>query len=189
MFAQSLADFRLMIVPGLHGSGPDHWQTRWETRMPHAQRVEQEQWDVPELETWSKQLARELNQSGKPALLIAHSFGCLTSVHRARLDSSRIAGALLVAPADPVKFGVAAQLNNVRLPFPAVVIGSTDDPWMSGERAAYWADQWHAGFINAGALGHINADSGLGDWEYGLDQLTRLAELARLAEAERIAVN
>lgn len=189
MLANLFADFRLLMVPGLHGSGPNHWQSRWEKQLPHAQRVEQDQWDVPDLEVWSKRLARELQQSGKPALLIAHSFGCLASVHRAKLDASRIAGALLVAPADPVKFGVAAQLSNVSLTFPAVVIGSTDDPWMRSERAAHWARQWHAGFVNAGALGHINADSGLGDWRYGLDQLTRLAGLARLAEAERIAVS
>jgi predicted alpha/beta hydrolase family esterase len=189
MPANLFADFRLLTVPGLHGSGPEHWQSRWEIQLPQVRRVEQEHWDVPELEVWSKRLAQELRQSSKPALLIAHSFGCLTTVHRARFDASRIAGALLVAPADPVKFGVAAQLSNVRLAFPAVVIGSTDDPWMSSERAAHWARQWQAGFVNAGALGHINADSGLGDWQYGLDQLSRLAGLARLAEAERIAVN
>lgn len=189
MPATQLADFRLLTVPGLHGSGPEHWQSRWERRLPHAHRVEQEHWDSPDLEAWSARLARDLRQSVKPALLIAHSFGCLASVHRAGLDASRIAGALLVAPADPVKFGVAAKVTNVRLPFPAIVVGSTDDPWMTGERAAFWAHEWRAGFINAGALGHINADSGLGDWEYGLEQLLRLAQLARLAKTEAAAAS
>jgi predicted alpha/beta hydrolase family esterase len=169
-----LQGFRVLVVPGLYNSGPEHWQTRWQRLHPGFERVEQANWDVPDLDVWSERLAAELNKSSMPTVIVAHSFGCLTSVHRVGQNSSNIAGALLVAPADPQKFGLAERLHPVRLPMPSIVIGSTNDPWMTGSRAAYWADCWGSDFFNAGPLGHINAESGLGDWRFGLFCLQQL---------------
>jgi len=200
-----LSDFRVLVVPGLHGSGPEHWQSRWQRLYPAFERVEQAYWDVPELPVWSGRLQEVLRQPARsgqrtslsaphqerdtpanqqPTLIVAHSFGCLTTVHGAAMDAGNIAGALLVAPADPEKFKVAAQVRH-RLPFPALVIGSDNDPWMSAERAAHWAGEWGAGFINAGALGHINADTGLGDWLDGQSLLQQLLRNVSAAEAGR----
>jgi predicted alpha/beta hydrolase family esterase len=39
------SDADLLIVPGLGGSGPDHWQTRWEQKLSTARRVEQSDWE------------------------------------------------------------------------------------------------------------------------------------------------
>ena len=171
-----MADHRVLVVPGLHGSGPGHWQSRWERLYPGFERVHQDHWDQPDLPRWSQRLGQVLAQSSQPVVLVAHSFGCLTAVHRAAAlaqDISPIVGALLVAPADPDKFDVSAAVR-YRLPFPAVVVGSRDDPWMSAPRARKWADQWGARFVDAGALGHINADSGLGDWVEGQQLLLDL---------------
>jgi predicted alpha/beta hydrolase family esterase len=172
-----LSDFRILVVPGLHNSGPGHWQTRWEERHPAFVRVEQWHWDRPQLAAWSAQVGHMLRRSKRPTLLVAHSFGCLASVHRAALGASSLVGALLVAPADPRKFGVEHALPDEPLPIPSVVIGSGDDPWMPAGRAREWAGRWGSEFVDAGMLGHINADSGLGDWPFGLAQLARLAEL------------
>ena len=172
------ADFRVLVVPGLHGSGPGHWQTRWEHLFPRFERVMQRDWDVPDLVEWSGRLGDELRKSDRPTLLVAHSFGCLASVHRASLGVRNLAGTLLVAPADPVKFGVEDALRDVVLPCPSILIGSRDDPWMTKERAAGWAAQWESEFVDVGALGHINADSGLGDWTFGQTLLVRLAAAA-----------
>ncbi|HKU44709.1 MAG TPA: alpha/beta hydrolase, partial [Polyangiales bacterium] len=38
----SLSD--VLIIPGLGGSGPQHWQTRWE-QLHGYRRVEQREWD------------------------------------------------------------------------------------------------------------------------------------------------
>ena len=183
-----LADFRILTVPGLNSSGPDHWQTRWERFFPAIERVEQAQWDNPELAVWSSRLDQVLRRSARPTLIVAHSFGCLTTVHRAALGAPNLMGALLVAPADPEKFGVTELLRDAALPCPAVVVGSTDDHWMEVDRAAAYADQWGAEFINAGAAGHINAESDLGDWMFGLVQLQRLV-VAAGAYQSRLAVS
>lgn len=175
-------DERVLVLPGLHGSGTLHWQSRWEALHPSFERVEQDDWSVPDLRRWSARLQQRLQEADRPTLLIAHSFGCLTVVHAMQqiADSTNpVVGALLVAPADPEKFGVAHVVRDARLSFPAVVIGSTNDPWMNAARASYWADAWACGFLNAGALGHINADSDLGDWPQGWQQFERVQAMAR----------
>lgn len=176
-----LSEFRVLVAPGLDDSGPEHWQSRWQRLYPAFERVRQDDWQQPDLPRWSERLAEVLAQQARPTLIVAHSFGCLTTVHRAAALLARqgsaapIAAALLVAPADPDKFGVSEAVRQ-RLPFPARVIGSDNDPWMSAARARYWAEVWGAQFHNAGARGHINADSGLGDWTEGQQWLLELLE-------------
>lgn len=173
----ALSSFRVLVVPGLYNSGPLHWQSRWQRLYPSFERVEQAHWDAPVLEVWSERLQQQLRQSEQPVLAIAHSFGCLTTVHSALSEIPNLAGALLVAPADPDKFDVSAAVNG-RLPIPSIVVGSLNDPWMESRRARHWAKIWGAEFIDAGALGHINAESNLGDWLYGQSLLQRLVALS-----------
>ncbi len=92
----------ILTVPGLAGSGPDHWQTLWERKFPTTfRRVEQENWDLPDCETWVEKLNDEIQKTDKPTYLVAHSLGCITVVHWANQFVNRnILGALLVAPAD-----------------------------------------------------------------------------------------
>jgi predicted alpha/beta hydrolase family esterase len=42
---------RTLIVPGLNGSGPGHWQTLWEEKYGYK-RVEQRDWEKPDLLEW-----------------------------------------------------------------------------------------------------------------------------------------
>ncbi|MEV4779755.1 RBBP9/YdeN family alpha/beta hydrolase [Burkholderia sp. LMU1-1-1.1] len=170
------ADFRVLIAPGLHNSGPDHWQSRWQRLFPAFERVEQEDWEAPDLARWSARVDRLRHTRTKlddprPILIVAHSFGSLATVHSVARDPSGVAGVLLVAPADPDKFDVADQLPKLALPVPSIMIGSTNDPWMAAPRAALWAERWRSQFIDGGRLGHINAESGLGDWPEGLQIL------------------
>lgn len=171
-------EFQVIIVPGLHNSGPGHWQTRWQQRHSEFVRVRQDDWDHPYLPAWSAQLDLLRRADPRPALLIAHSFGCLTAAHSIARDSRGVAGALLVAPADPDKFGVVNLLPALALDCPTIMVSSANDPWMTAGKAALWARRWGSELIEAGPLGHINAESGLGDWQKGLDYLHDLAELA-----------
>ena len=175
----TLSSFRVLVAPGLYNSGPLHWQSRWQRLYPAFERVEQEKWDAPVLEVWSQRLQHQLRQSEQPTLVIAHSFGCLTTVHAALTDIPNLAGALLVAPADPDKFDVSQAVRG-QLPVPAIVVGSLNDPWMESSRARQWAQTWGADYVDAGALGHINAESNLGDWLYGQSLLQRLVQQTSL---------
>jgi predicted alpha/beta hydrolase family esterase len=173
-----LSKFRVLVAPGLHGSGPEHWQSRWQRLYPSFERVEQDHWDQPDLAGWSARVSRVRQRDRRPALIVAHSFGTLATVHSVARDPAHVAGVLLVAPADPDKFGVAAQLPVTRLPCPSILLASSNDPWMTAGHAALWAGRWGSEYINLGALGHINAESGLGDWLVGQRLLQKLAEQA-----------
>ena len=107
MALRSFSDYRVLIVPGLHNSGPGHWQSRWQRLYPQFERVEQDDWEKPDLAAWS-----------------------------ARLDRAR---------------------------------------------------RWNCKYIDGGALGHINAESGLGDWVYGQAQLQTLFDLAQSSTRHRHA--
>jgi predicted alpha/beta hydrolase family esterase len=173
-----LARFRVLIAPGLHNSGPDHWQSRWQRLFPAFERVQQDDWEAPDLSRWSARVDQVRRRDNRPTLVVAHSFGSLATVHSLARDPAGIAGVLMVAPADPDKFNVAALLPRHELPVPTIMVGSTNDPWMAAPRAELWARRWRSRFINGGPLGHINAESGLGDWPEGLETLYFLAEKA-----------
>lgn len=87
---------------------------------------------------------------------------------------------MLVAPPDPTipAFpGTATGFETVSsdpLRFPSLVVASSDDSFGSIAYARRCADDWGSAFVDAGAIGHINADSGLGDWPVGLDLLEGL---------------
>ncbi|CAG2127051.1 hypothetical protein LMG31506_00304 [Cupriavidus yeoncheonensis] len=171
---------QVLTVPGLHGSGPGHWQSRWEQRFPDWQRVEQHDWSRPSLTLWAERVSegvmRAQRVAARGAVLVAHSFGCMATLRQAALDPAGIAGALLVAPADPDKFGVAHLLPTYRLPFPTILVASRNDPWMPQRTAFSWGTLWGSELVDAGCLGHINADSGLGEWGEGLALLGTLVQ-------------
>jgi predicted alpha/beta hydrolase family esterase len=178
----------LLIVPGLNGSGPAHWQTRWESLYPRAMRVAQRDWDHPECAEWRSTLEGAIAAAPEPVVLVAHSLGCALVAHLASHPvAARISAALLVAPADvdspactPAETRSFAPMPTAPLPFAATVVASEDDPYVSLARARHFAASWKATFVDAGRKGHLNADSGLGDWPEGRRHLEALLAGARL---------
>jgi len=113
---------RVLIVPGLHNSGPNHWQTWLERKHPQYCRVNQRNWDDPSLDEWVDNLEKAIQKSSEPIVIVAHSFGCLVAARAALRPNLPIRGALLVAPASPSRFGVVDAMPYKRLPFPSVVL-------------------------------------------------------------------
>jgi uncharacterized protein len=177
-----------LIVPGLYGSGVDHWQSWFETQVPDCVRVVQGDWSTPDLPRWSAKLRRDLNRSPGRVWIVAHSFGCLAAVDVAADSSERIAGMMLVAPADPARFGLRNIISRDVLGVHSIVVASTNDRWMSIDNAAAWAEAWGSELIDLGAVGHINVSSGHGPWPRGLDIYRSLrGQAARKAIARHSA--
>jgi hypothetical protein len=44
---------RVLIIPGLGDSGPEHWQTWLASQYKGSRRVVQPDWQAPDLDTWS----------------------------------------------------------------------------------------------------------------------------------------
>jgi predicted alpha/beta hydrolase family esterase len=171
---------RLVVVPGLHGSGADHWQGWLLAQIDGAVRVEQDDWGVPDLDRWADRVAATIAALGPgPHVVAAHSFGCLATVRATLRDPSLdVARALLVAPADPQRFAAAPALPQSRLAFSSSVVASDNDPWMPAASAHAWALRWGSDWINLGNAGHINVDSGYGPFtlarEWAAAALNRL---------------
>jgi predicted alpha/beta hydrolase family esterase len=155
---------RVLIIPGLHDSGPAHWQTWLQGLYRDARRVTQRDPSKPELERWADRIQRTLDVAGDGEwLAVAHSFGCLALArHLADRPDSPIREALFVAPAEPDKFALAEALPQQRLPRRSRLIASSNDPWMSAISAARWAHRWGSSYSNLGPVGHINAEAGFG---------------------------
>ncbi len=171
----------VLILPGWQNSGPAHWQSRWE--MAHGyRRVDQHDWMTPQRGDWMARLEDVVLAADGPVVLVAHSLGCmLTAAWAAHSkNSARVRGALLVAPGDPEREELQGLLPSwspvvrQRLPFLGILVGSRDDPYCTFERAQGFAADWGARFIDLGNAGHINADSGLGDWPQGHAWLAEL---------------
>ncbi len=171
----------VLLVPGLHDSGPGHWQTLWQRENPGFLRVVQPDFEAPELDRWAAVIACAIDGAGAPPIVVAHSFGCLATIRAVQVHRRALAGALLVAPADPDHFGVRSSLPSARLPFPSTLVGSTDDPWLKFVKAGALAAQWGSRFEGCANVGHINADSGLGAWPDGFALLRDVAERAAAA--------
>lgn len=175
-------DHIYLIIPGYGGSGPDHWQSRWQLRDPHFRRVEQRDWWNPVCEEWMATLEQAVATSGPRTVLVAHSLGCGLVAHWAAHTRLRIRAAMLVAPPDPE--GPAAELNiqgfvpvpDLPLAFPSLVVASSNDPYSSLEHARGAATRWGSRWHNIGACGHINSDSSLGEWGEGQALLRSLVD-------------
>lgn len=185
---------RFLIVPGFHGSGPDHWQSWLEQQVPNSTRITGIDFEQPVLAQWAARIREELAQAREPLWLIAHSFGSLAAVVAAADRPEHIAQLILVAPADPDRFdcmglkqerslaierftlGKALPLRPLQVN--GLVIASRDDPWLPYEKAAALASAWQLDLHDAGAAGHINADTGYGAWPALLTLLRKHSRLS-----------
>ena len=173
----------VLLLPGWQDSGPEHWQSRWE-RLYGDRRVQQHDWLRPLRGDWSVQLEEAVLAAEAPVLLAAHSLGCILVAAWAAhsRNTAKVRGALLVAPGDLEREDLRelipgwAPIVRQRLPFPATLIAADDDPYCDATRSRGMAADWGARYIDAGAGGHLNAESGLGDWPEGralLDELLK----------------
>jgi predicted alpha/beta hydrolase family esterase len=169
---------KFITLPGIGGSGAEHWQTLWESTDARFERFQPSNWDVPDLDDWIAALDRTVASAREPVVLLAHSLACLLVAHWAQRSKRSVAGAFLVSVPDPnsAKFPVAASAFKAAPPaglrFPALMVASTDDPYGTIEYARLRASQWLSNLVEVGALGHINAESGVGDWPQGRILLT-----------------
>jgi predicted alpha/beta hydrolase family esterase len=178
------SDADILMVPGWNGSGPDHWQSRWERNLKTARRVEQDNWERPDKDRWVGNIIRAVATSSRPAVLVAHSLGAHAVAHAAeKLPQGAVSGAFLVAPPDldkpetfPAELGQSwpehgfgfGRSPTRRLSFPSLLLASTDDPFCCVERARELAAAWGSGLIEIGPAGHVNAASGHGPWPDGV---------------------
>jgi predicted alpha/beta hydrolase family esterase len=183
-----------LILHGLEGSGPEHWQTWLAERLrergltvaypslPDA--------DHPRLDRWLDALHAELDRlPAAETTVLCHSLGSLLWLHHAaRSPRARVTRALLVSPPQPdvddpqspgfrpvplEAAGVAAAALETRL------VCSTDDPWCPPETSRRIAEAIGVEVDWLENAGHVNTDAGYGAWpaveEWAVGARARLA--------------
>lgn len=167
----------VIIVPGWRDSGAGHWQSLWAERLPGAIRITQDDWITPTRQAWVGALARQIDQAPGPVVIAAHSLGCIATTYLPAETVARIQGALLVAPADPERRAILNDFSPVpfaRLPYRSIVVSSSNDPYCPVRLAGAYARAWGSEFVRLQNAGHINIESGHGEWPLGLALLQSL---------------
>ena len=171
---------KIMILPGLGNSGDAHWQTLWEKQFGFI-RIQQKEWDTPVCSDWIETVNKEITeQDAANVILVGHSLACSTVAFWAKRFDRKVKGALLVAPSDtegraypPGTTGFKPMPLNV-IPFPTLTITSSNDEYVTLDRAQQFAKAWNSRLVNIGDAGHINVAAGFGPWPGGLEFLKLL---------------
>jgi predicted alpha/beta hydrolase family esterase len=168
-------NYTLLIVPGLGDSQKEHWQNYWLAKYENSQKVTQNDWDRPILSDWLQNLNAAIAAVDGKIIVVAHSLAVSLVAHWSmKNNTQKIAGALLVAAADvdshshtPKETWNFSPIPISKLDYPSIVVTSSNDPYISVERAQFLAEQWGSAFVNIGPKGHLNSDSQLEYWEEG----------------------
>ncbi len=168
----------MLTVPGWGNSGPDQWQTLWERDRPDMRRVEQDDWERPDRAAWVARLDAVVREQAAPVVLVGHSLGAVAAaVWACEHAPGGVAGLFLVAPADTEAPDAIAPVRAFGpmpvgpLPVPSVVVASTDDPYLSLDRATALAAAWGSELHVVPGGGHLNTASGHGPWPEGRQML------------------
>jgi predicted alpha/beta hydrolase family esterase len=167
----------IVIIPGWRDSGPGHWQSLWADRIQGAVRVQQDDWISPVRSAWVRSIAQTILAQPGEVVVVAHSLGCIATTHLPPEAVERIQGALLVAPADPERRAALADFAPVpyqRLAYRSVLVASSNDPYCPVRLAGAYARAWDSELVRIQDGGHINLESGHGDWPLGLALLQSL---------------
>lgn len=184
-------DFDFLALPGRGNSGPDHWMSQWCRVFANSSRVLQAEWERPDPADWIARVNTAIEHAPRRVVILAHSLAVATTVKwAAKADPhllKKVAAAFLVSATnvedpDP-SFDLVrpfAPMPLQKLPFPAMVVASRNDPRVTFDRATFCASAWGAELADAGDLGHMGNEARLGLWPDGLLLLGRLLGKANL---------
>ena len=184
-----------VIVPGVGGSEHDHWQSWLQRQLKSCSRVQQQDWNNPVLHEWIEQFVKTVQAIQEPIQIVAHSFGCLTTVAALAQHpelNQNIKNLVLVAPANPARFGDAGfaresqndyqqYFHQLKLQVPTQMIISENDPWLNFQDALQLAKAWKIRPKNLGQVGHINVASGFGPFPEIYDFLISASVLKNIS--------
>ncbi|MCG8494096.1 MAG: alpha/beta fold hydrolase [Sneathiellales bacterium] len=177
---------KIIMLPGLGGSSPDHWQSLWHKKEDNSEMIDVSDWNAPNLNEWLDAIDNVVTRTEEPFVFVAHSLGCALAakwVTSSSKNLSRLKGILMVAPADIDDEALAPEKVRHFSPMPmknlgckVITVASSTDPYVSPARASEFTSAWNGSIVNIGDKGHINSSSGLGQWDDGrtiLDELLR----------------
>lgn len=178
-----IAEADILVLPGAGTIDASHWQSRWAERFSTGRIVRPDDPGRPKLQDWTAHIQQQIVMSTRPVVLIAHGLAVSAVVHAAQhLVDTKVRGAFLVSPPDhegdelPATARGFGHVPRDPLPFPSLLVVSSNDPLCSIERAVDMATCWGSELHIAANAGQIDATSGHGPWPEGLVMFTRLMQ-------------
>ena len=172
---------KYFIIPGIGDSDNEHWQSYFEKKLDNSQRIVQDNWTEPTLEDWVERMDEILSgENLSETILITHSLGGITLAHWVLKYGKKLKGALIVAPPDldnpyeDLRLKSFTPIPQINLQFPSILVCSSNDNWLSLERANHFANSWGSELIILKNAGHISGADGFNNWDDGLEILKKL---------------
>jgi len=175
---------KVLLLHGWGGSDSPHWQS-WlagEIAKDYGKVsfLKFSDFDTPKIDVWKEELLEELAKF-KPDIVICHSLANILWFHLCndKAIKSEVAKLFLVAPPS-----INSDIEELKSFFPlqtpsnlyakkALLIASTNDPYMTTDEAIKLKESLNIEMIILQNAGHINADSGYGKWEWIFKELKK----------------
>ncbi len=166
-----------VLLHGLDGSGPDHWQTWLSQRL--ADSGEDVRFPVlpdatdPQPDVWDGAVRAEVGAAGPDCTVLCHSLACLTWLRIASAGDRRLAHRVaLVAPPHTTDVAAVVRFKPARLMPKAVhvaadetrIVWAPDDPYCPGGAAKAFGAPLRISGDRIERGGHLNTDAGYGPW-------------------------
>jgi len=172
---------KVLLLHGWSGSDFPHWQAWLASELAkeygEVSFLKFEDYDFPIKDIWKNQLIKQIN-SFNPDIVICHSVANILWFHLCNeVKLQQIKKLFLVAPPS-----LSCDIKELRSFYPcnlpnnlfakdALLISSTNDPYISQEEVKTMAKQLNIPTKILQDAGHINADSGYGEWEWILKEV------------------
>lgn len=173
---------RVLLLHGWGGSDFPHWQSWLASELAKdygcVNFLRLKKPDTPTKDEWMYQL-KEALEDFKPDVVVCHSLANILWFHLCNEEPNmpEIKKLFLVAPPSLKK-----EIKEVNTFFPikapqklyakeALLVASTNDPYMDIDEAKELEKTLNISMEVLVDAGHINADSGFGEWEWILQQL------------------
>jgi uncharacterized protein len=172
-------DGGFLIVHGLGGSGPDHWQTwlaaRLRTRGLNVAYPQLPDPDTPSLDAWCDALAGELDGFDEPPVVACHSLGAVLWMQSAARLRRRLADRVLLVAPPSAGAGVPEIAEFVPPPLDREAIATaaagtrlvcapSGDPYCPEGAVTAYAEPLGLPVDEIPGADHINTDAGYGRW-------------------------
>ena len=174
---------RVLLLHGWGGSDFPHWQSYLASEIAKdygcVSFLKFSDFDFPKLDAWRTELLEEI-EIFKPTIVICHSLANTLWFHLCNEDALKEVKQLFLVAPPSLKTDIEELKEFFPLTLPtniyankAILVSSTNDPYLTQDEAKQMQESLQIDMKVLVDAGHINADSGFGEWEWILQEIKK----------------